>query len=107
MNKKVEELVRDVDKQLAWLHETTEHGKAFLSPNIREQIINVFLSHPDLALIDRGKEPPKCPIAMEEGLTREIADSRRHSITQYHLAQLIMLEANWKSVIPLAEALKE
>ena len=47
-DKRVEELVRELDKQLALLYETNDHGKAFLSPNIRGKIINVFLSHPDL-----------------------------------------------------------
>lgn len=48
----VRELVKEKDSELANLYEISNHGKEFLSPRIRQQILKVVYGNPDLALID-------------------------------------------------------
>ena len=38
-----EELERQIDKTLAEMYEISDHGKEFLSPNIRQQIIKAIV----------------------------------------------------------------
>ncbi len=61
-----------------------------------QDVAKQILSHPDLALIDRGKELPlpRSPISIDPH-------------PDYYVAQQDMLGENYKPVIPLAEALKE
>ena len=94
---RVKEWVRGKDKELSALHGVNEHGKFFLSPDIREQIINVFTSDSDLALIDREKRMPKAL-----GNYGEISPIDAEVKTRYSF-----INEGWKPVIPLAPALKE
>jgi len=79
--------MNEVDKLVEWATEIVrvwENSSGVTYKELAEQI----LSHPDLALIDRGK----------------ITNKKRDDCLMYYCP---LPDEGWKPVIPLAEALKE
>ena len=113
---RVKEWVRGKDKELSVLHGVNEHGKFFLSPDIKEQIINVFTSDSDLALIDRENQVHEYYGGWQEFIHRELDAFAELLLKRpMNLPQILrnteteLKEAlsYYKNVIPLAGALKE
>ena len=96
MDKKIEELVEWVASRIYWVAFPMGDWSTATNQDYYKAQAQVLLSHPDLAYIDKGDEIdiPDCVFTAKEA--HAVGFSKRS-----------FLEAGWRKVIPLAEALKE
>ncbi len=101
--KQVDEWRKEKDKQLSWVYEINDHGKAYLSPKVREAILDMFTNDSDLALIDNEA---KCMLRDSSHPDRCVfLDSHLCNGEDYCIIYREFKENGWRVVIPLADTL--
>ncbi len=74
--KQYEEVRKALNKKLEGLFEIEEYGKSFLSPRIREQILDLILSDPAIAVL--GKDQ-----ALPDGFNCEVSEYGHYGLERH------------------------